>query len=81
MEPDNLRRSWSAIGAEVGLGSMRFHDRRHTCVTLLLDLGTPPHIVREIGGHSDIEVTMTIYAHVSLEDKRKALASLGEMLG
>jgi integrase len=46
-----------------------------------LDLGTPPHIVRQIVGHSDIEVTMTIYAHVSLEDKRMALAKLGEALG
>jgi hypothetical protein len=35
---------------------------RHTCVTLLLDLGAPPCVVREIVGHSDIEVTMTIYA-------------------
>jgi integrase len=61
------------IWSEAGLGAIRFHDLRHTCVTLLLDLGTPPHVVREIVGHSDIEVTMTIYAHVSLEDNRKAL--------
>jgi integrase len=54
---------------------------RHTCVTLLLDLGAPPHVVREIVGHSDIEVTMTIYVHVSLEGKRKALGKLGEVLG
>lgn len=81
MEPDNLRRSWSAIRSEAGLGAVRFHDLRHTCVTLLLDLGTPPHVVREIVGHSAIEVTMTIYAHVSLEDKRKALGKLGEALG
>jgi len=26
-------------------------------VTLLLDLGVPPHVVREIVGHSDIGVT------------------------
>jgi len=81
MEPDNLRRSWSAIRAAAGLGATRFHDLRHTCVTLLLDLGTPPHVVREIVGHSDIEVTMTIYAHVSLDEKRKALGKLGEALG
>jgi integrase len=49
-------------------------------VRAALDLGTPPHVVREIVGHSDIEVTMTIYAHVSLEDKRKALKKLGEAL-
>jgi hypothetical protein len=35
----------------------------------------------EIVGHSDIEVTMTIYAHMSLEEKRKALGKLGEVLG
>jgi integrase len=63
-----------------GLGSTRHHDLRHTCVTLLLDLGTPPHVVQEIVGHSGIEVTMTIYAHVSLEEKRKALGKLGAAL-
>ncbi|MCT9934127.1 tyrosine-type recombinase/integrase [Planotetraspora sp. A-T 1434] len=42
---------------------MRFHDLRHTCVTLLFNLGVPPQVVRDIVGHSDIEVTMTIYAH------------------
>jgi integrase len=81
MEPDNLRRSWYQIRLAAGLGTARFHDLRHTCVTLLLDLGAPPHVVREIVGHSDIEVTMTIYAHVSLEEKRKALGKLGEVLG
>jgi integrase len=50
-------------------------------VTLLLDLGVPPHVVRDIVGHSDIEVTMTIYAHVSLEEKRNALRKLGDALG
>jgi integrase len=80
VEPDNLRRSWSEIRTAAGLGATRFHDLRHTCVALLLDLGTPPHVVREIVGHSAIEVTMTIYAHVSLDEKRKALSKLGEAL-
>ena len=34
-------------------------------------------MVREIVGHSDIEVKLTIYAHVSLEEERKALGKLG----
>ncbi|WP_424536692.1 tyrosine-type recombinase/integrase [Sphaerisporangium viridialbum] len=81
MEPDNLRRSWGEIRTAAGLGAVRLHDLRHTCVSLLLDLGVPPHIVREIVGHSDIEVTMTIYAHSSLDDKRTALGKLGDALG
>ncbi len=76
MEPDNLRRSWGEIRQRAGLPATRFHDLRHPCVTLL-DLGAPPHVAREIVGHSAIEVTMTIYARVSLDEKRKALESSG----
>ncbi|GAA0823219.1 hypothetical protein ACFQVD_34410 [Streptosporangium amethystogenes subsp. fukuiense] len=50
-------------------------------MTLLLNLGAPPQVVRDIVDHSDIEVTMTIYAHVSLDDKRNALGKLGDALG
>lgn len=50
MEPDNLRRSWGRIRAAAGLDGMRFHDLRHTCVTLLLNLGVPP---RSFGRSSD----------------------------
>lgn len=81
MEPDNLRRSWYPLRARVGAHRVRFHDLRHTCVTLLLDLGVPPHIVREIAGHSDIGVTMKIYAHASLTEKRAALQKLDGRIG
>jgi hypothetical protein len=53
---------------------------RHTCVSLLLHLGVAPDMVREIVGHSDIEVTMTIYAHTALDEKRQALAKWGDAL-
>ena len=33
---------------------MRFDDLRHSCVTLLLLLGVPPHIVQAIVGHADV---------------------------
>jgi integrase len=55
----------------------RLHDLRHKCVSLLLAEGAPPHIVQQIVGHSAIDVTMTIKAHASLEEKRKALSMLG----
>lgn len=78
-EPDNLRRSWDPVRRKFGL-THRFHDLRHTCITLLLDLGVPPHVVMEIAGHSDHGVTMKVYAHASLEEKRRALDKLsGEL--
>ncbi|MGW8846851.1 tyrosine-type recombinase/integrase [Streptomyces xiamenensis] len=78
-EPDNIRRSWDPVRKRLGL-SHRFHDLRHTCVTLLLDLGVPPHTVMEIAGHSDHGVTMKVYAHASMDEKRRALEKLDNRL-
>lgn len=78
LEPDNLRRSWDPLRKRLGL-EIRFH-LRHSAVSLLLDLGVPPHVVRQIVGHSDIGVTMKVYAHTSLGEQRKALRKLGDTL-
>jgi hypothetical protein len=43
------------------------------CVSLLLGLKVPPHSVQAIVGHANLDVTMTIYAHTSLEEKLEAL--------
>ncbi|RCG21929.1 hypothetical protein DQ384_36295 [Sphaerisporangium album] len=51
---------------------------RHTAVSLLLDLGVPPHVLREIAGHSAIEVTMDVYTRAPLGEKTKALKRLGK---
>ncbi|WP_424536665.1 tyrosine-type recombinase/integrase [Sphaerisporangium viridialbum] len=65
IDPRNLLRHFYAVRKRAGLETYRFHDIRHTAVSLLLDLGVPPHVVREIVGHSAIEVTMDVYAHAS----------------
>lgn len=80
IEPRNLNRHWHATREAIGLSTVRFHDLRHTCVTLLLDLDAPPHIVQAIAGHSAIDVTMTIYAHASREEQRRALQRLADRL-
>jgi integrase len=80
IEPDNLRRSWHALREGAGLPTVRFHDLRHSHVTLLLDLGVPPHIVMRIVGHTTLDVTMGIYAHAALEEQRQALRKLEDRL-
>ncbi|GGS45899.1 tyrosine-type recombinase/integrase [Streptomyces cinerochromogenes] len=79
IEPRNLNRHFSPIRERLGL-DVRFHDLRHTCVTLLLGLGSPPHLVRDIVGHSALDVTMNIYAHADMTEKRAALGRLGDLL-
>jgi integrase len=77
MSPYSLTKYWHAVRMKAGLPTLRFHDLRHTAGSLLLALGVPPHVVREIAGHSDIKVTMTVYAHGRLDGKAAALAQLG----
>ncbi|MDX3234894.1 site-specific integrase [Streptomyces sp. ME03-5709C] len=79
IEPRNLNRHFYPIRERLGL-DVRFHDLRHTCVTLLLGVGVPPHIVRDIVGHSALDVTMNIYAHADMTEKRAALDKLGTLL-
>ncbi|MBM0256643.1 tyrosine-type recombinase/integrase [Micromonospora sp. 4G55] len=63
-----------------GLPPIRLHDLRHGCVSVLLALGVPPRTVMDIVGHRTLEMTMTVYGHVSLDDKRAALDQLGGLL-
>jgi integrase len=76
IEPRNLNRHFYPVRERLGL-EVRFHDLRHT---LLLGLGIPPHIVRDIVGHSALDVTMNIYAHADMTEKRAALDKLGGLL-
>jgi integrase len=77
LSPYSLTKYWRDVRVRADLPTLRFHDLRHTAVSLLLALGVPPHVVREIAGHSDIKVTMTVYAHGRLDEKAAALSQLG----
>ena len=69
LSPYSPTEQWHDVRARAGVPTPRSHDLRHTAVSLLLALGVPPHVVREIAGHSDIEVTMTVHAHGHLSGK------------
>jgi integrase len=60
----------------LGLPRMRFHDLRHTAASLLLGEGVPPRTVMEMMGHRNLAVTMLIYGHANLDQKRQAAATL-----
>jgi integrase len=54
--------------------TLRFHDLRHTCATLLLRQGVNPKFIQELLGHADISLTLNTYSHV-LPDMGDAAAS------
>ena len=76
VEPRALNRDFDKLRVRAGLPGVRLHDLRHTVVSLLLALGTPPHVVQAIARHADIDVTMTIYAHTNMDAMRQALDAI-----
>jgi integrase len=51
-----------------------------TAATLLTSQGVPPRVVMEILGHSQIGVTMNVYAHAVQNTQREALATMDRLL-
>jgi integrase len=76
MEPRSLNRHFNGIRARAGYPHVRLHDFRHTVVSLLLQLKTPPHTVQRIARHAALDVTLSIYAHTDLDAMREALDSI-----
>jgi len=64
---DNFRkRQWERDLNEWGGKEIRFHDLRHTAITLLIAAGFDLKTVQEIAGHKDIKTTMG-YTHLLAE--------------
>lgn len=80
IEPRNLYRSFLRIAESAGLPQVRLHDTRHGCASLLFAAGVAPRTVMEILGHSQIEVTMNVYTHVSDGDRREAMGHMDRLL-
>lgn len=64
LNPRYLLKLFDKLLVEAGLSHMRFHDLRHSVVTLLLGMGVDPRTIQEFVGHEDITTTLRIYSHV-----------------
>jgi integrase len=74
-----LRNSFQPILARAGLPRLRFHDLRHTHATALLSKALPIKAVSQRLGHSDVAITLRVYAHVLPADDAKLAGALHAM--
>jgi len=68
--------AWHQLCEHAGVRPLVLHSARHTMVSLLLESGVDPEVIRQIAGHSTILSTRN-YMHVSTGAARKALEELG----
>ena len=78
----NLRsRSWKPLLERAGLpSSVRFHDLRHTCATLLLSRNVNPKIVSEMLGHASISITLDTFSHLLPNMQQDAARAMNDVL-
>lgn len=61
--------------------SLRFHDLRHTHASGLIAAGHSIKAVSRRLGHSDISMTLKVYAHLMPDDEEKLVAGAGVLFG
>ena len=78
----NLNRGFKALLKRAGLPqTIRFHDLRHTCATLLRRQGVNPKFVQDLLGHKDVSLTLNVYSHVLPDMGDAAAGAMDEVLG
>jgi integrase len=80
LDPNRVRRVLRDVLEAAGLPSITFHDLRHSCASLLAADGVPPRTIMAILGHSDIRLTMNVYAHIDRDAQRDALRRMDALL-
>lgn len=73
VRPDYIYHKTKQLMEKCGLPPIRFHDLRHTAVSLLAPNVAPVQL-KNFAGHGDINTTFRVYAH--LLDKEKAATSV-----
>ena len=58
---------------------LRFHALRHTYASLCVAAGIPPLALSRFMGHTNVTITLGVYAHLFADDHADAMAALGAM--
>ena len=74
--PDYISHRFNRLLKKHDLPHIRFHELRHSCASMLIDLGFTLKDVQEWLGHSDIKMTANIYAHLDTARKSSMADSL-----
>lgn len=64
IHPRTLSDKWRDFIKKTSIRFIRFHDLRHTSVTILINRGIHAKIISDRLGHSKISTTMDVYGHV-----------------
>ncbi|MDA0353753.1 MAG: site-specific integrase [Chloroflexi bacterium] len=67
-----LVKDFQRLLARLGLPRRRFHDLRHTAVSIMLEQGVALTTIQDVVGHADFHLTKNTYGHLAESIKREA---------
>lgn len=79
IDPRTYQRLYNKVIASAGVKYRKFHAIRHTFATRALEVGVDIKTLSEILGHANVSITLNIYAHSLMEQKRIAMTKLNSM--
>jgi integrase len=59
-----LNKALAIAADKVGVDKPRWHQFRHTAVSLAIQAGAHPKMIQAIVGHADIQTTLNVYGHL-----------------
>jgi integrase len=82
ISPDYVTRHFPIVLKQNSLRSIRFHDLKHTCASLLVAAGIPMKMIQEWLGHSVYQTTANLYSHLAVDTKNTVAETLaGQLIG
>lgn len=72
----NVRKGFVSAVKRAGIAPCTPHDLRRTCASWLVQAGTPIQEVAKLLRHTDIQVTMDVYAHLMPDQLRGTVETL-----
>lgn len=73
IEPRAYRKYFSSFLKKLNLEEVNFHVLRHTFATNCINLGVNSKTVSELLGHSSVNITLNLYVHPELSEKKKCI--------
>ena len=67
---DAITKRFKKLLEQHHLPVIRFHDLRHSCASVLYEMGYDLKDIKEWLGHSDIKMTGNLYAHLGFRQKQ-----------
>ena len=81
VDPRTLQYAFHKILKECRLRDINYHVLRHTFATRCIESGMDVKSLSEILGHSNVNITLNIYVHSSVELKRKQMETMSSFCG